>query len=152
MAQERAKRAKARRKSAIERQELEAAARSLLLMLMKLRLNIPFEDLDYRFTASIAPVFRVFSAWIVLMDAKLFPLVYWPEREQLWHTLPMCFQYAFGKKKVTEIIDCFKVFMERKAYLLARAQTSSSYERHNTIKILIGITLQCRMNDRIASA
>ena len=106
---------------------------------MKLRLNVPFQDLAYRFAVSIATVSRIFSAWMVVIDAKLFPLVYWPERKQLYHTMPMCFQYAFGKK-VTVIIDCFEVFIERPTNPLARAQTFSSYKHHNTIKILIGIT------------
>ena len=69
-----------------------------VMVLMKLRLNVPFQDLAYRFAVSIATVSHIFSAWMVVMDAKLFPLVYWPEREQLYHTMPMCFQYAFGKK------------------------------------------------------
>ena len=51
------------------------------------------------------------------------------------------FQYTFGKK-VTVIIDCFEVFIEKPTNLLARAQTFSSYKHHNTIKILIGITPQ----------
>ena len=50
----------------------------------------------------------------------------------------MCFQYAFGKK-VTVVIDCFEVFIERPSNLLARAQTFSSYKHHNTVKVLIGI-------------
>ena len=112
-----------------------------VMVLMKLRLNVPFQDLAYRFAVSIATVSRIFSAWMVVMDAKLFPLVYWPDREQLCHTMPMCFQYAFGKK-VTLIIDCFEVFIERPTNILARAQTFSSYKHHNTIKILIGITPQ----------
>lgn len=112
-----------------------------VVVLMKLRLNMSFEDLAYRFTVVMAKVSRIFSAWMVVMDAKLFSLVYWPEREQLWYTMPICFQYAFGKK-VTVIIDCFEVFIERPTNLLAKAQTFSSYKHHNTIKILIGITTQ----------
>ena len=53
----------------------------------------------------------------------------------------MCFQYAFGNK-VTVVIDCFEVFVERPSNLLARAQTFSTYKHHNTIKVLIGITPQ----------
>lgn len=75
------------------------------------------------------------------MDARLSPLVYWPERYQLWHTMPMCFRYSFGKK-VTVIIDRFEVFIEKPSNLLARAQTFSLYKHHNTIKILIDITPQ----------
>ena len=74
-------------------------------------------------------------------------LFFWPERERLWNTMPVCFQYAFGKK-VTVVIDCFEVFIERPSNLLATAQTFSSYKHHyknNTIKIVIGISPQGSM-------
>ena len=70
---------------------------------------------------------------MVALDAKLSTLVFWPEREQLWKTMPVCFQYAFGKK-VTVVIDCFELFIELPSNLLARAQTFPSYKHHNTIK------------------
>lgn len=50
--------------------------------------------------------------------------------------------YVFLWKKVTVVIDCFKVFIEKPTNLLATAQTFSSYKHHNTIKLLIGITPQ----------
>ena len=53
----------------------------------------------------------------------------------------MCFQQAFSKK-VTVVIDCFEVLIDRPANLLARAQTFSSYKNLNTKKVLIGITPQ----------
>lgn len=49
-----------------------------VVVLMKLRLNMSFEDLAYRFTVVMTKVSRIFSAWMVVMDAKLFSLVYWP--------------------------------------------------------------------------
>ena len=52
------------------------------------------------------------------MDLRLAPLIFWPERDQLWKTMPVCFQYSFGKK-VTVIIDCFEVFIEKPSNLLA---------------------------------
>ncbi|XP_022810273.1 uncharacterized protein LOC111347275, partial [Stylophora pistillata] len=117
-----------------------------VMVLMKLRLNVPFQDLAYRFMVSVPTVSRISSSWMGVMDTRLFPFVSWPVREQLWKTMPMCFQYAFGRK-VTLVIDCFEVFIERPTNLLptnllARAQTFSSYKHHNTIKILIGITPQ----------
>ena len=75
------------------------------------------------------------------MDICLSCLISWPEREDLWRTMPQCFQYSFGKK-VTVIIDCFEVFIDRPTNLMARAQTFSNYKHHNTAKILIGITPQ----------
>ena len=111
------------------------------MVLIKLRLNVPIQDLAYRFIVSISPVSRIFSSWMVVMDARLSPLVPWPDRERLWRTTPMSFQYALGKQ-VTVIIACFEVFIERPTNLLARVQTFSNYTHHNTIKILIGITPQ----------
>ena len=112
-----------------------------VLVLMKLRLNVPLQDLAYRFNISLTTASRIFSSWMLVLDAKLSTFVFWPEREQLWNTMPVCFQYAFGKK-VTVVIDCFELFIECASNLLARAQTFSSYKHHNTIKILIGISPQ----------
>ena len=112
-----------------------------VLTLMKLKLNMPMQDLAYRFGISIATVSRTFSAWMVVLDARLAFLIRWPEREDLWQTMPQCFQVAFGNK-TTVIIDCFEVFINRPSNLMARAQTYSNYKNHNTVKILVGITPQ----------
>ena len=112
-----------------------------ILVLMKLRLNMPFEDLAYHFQVSVPTISRTFALWMAVMDVRLSPLIFWPEKDQLWKTMPMCFQYSFGKK-ITVVIDCFEVFIEKPTNLLARAQTFSSYKHHNTIKVLIGINPQ----------
>ena len=112
-----------------------------IMVVMKLRLNVPLQDLAFRFDVSLSTVSRTFSAWMTAMDIRLSPLILWPEREELWRTMPKSFQYSFGKK-TTIIIDCFEVFIERPSNLLARAQTFSNYKHHNTVKVLIGITPQ----------
>ena len=61
------------------------------MVLIKLRLNVPFQDRAFRFDVSLSTVSRTFSAWMMFMDIRLSPLVRWPEREELWHTMPMCF-------------------------------------------------------------
>ena len=111
------------------------------MTLMKLKLNMPLQDLSYRFSVSLSTVSRIYSAWMVALDVRLSPLIYWPDREELWYTMPQCFQLSFGNKS-TVIIDCFEVFINRPSNLYARAQTFSSYKHHNTVKILIGITPQ----------
>ena len=118
--------------------------REFVMVLIKLRLNVPLQDLAYRFVVSVTTVSRIFSYWIVVMDVRLKFMISWPVREQLWQTMPMCFQYAFGKEVV--VIDCFEVFIERPSYLLARAQTFSLYKHHNTFKVLVGITPQGRIS------
>ena len=113
----------------------------MVMSLIKNRLNVPYQDLSYRFGVSVSTVYRTYITWMAVMDARLSPLIYWPERHELWHTMPKCFQSAF-ENKTTVIIDCFEIFIERPTNLLARAQTFSSYKHHNTIKVLIGITPQ----------
>ena len=112
-----------------------------VMVLMKVPLNVPFQDLAYRFVFSLSSVSRIFTSWIIALDVWLSCFIHWPHREQLWKTMPMCFQYTFGRK-VTVIIDCFEVFIDKPTNLMARAQTFSSYKHHNTIKVLIGITPQ----------
>ena len=106
-----------------------------VMVLIKLRLHVPLQDLAFRFGVSLSTVSRTFTAWLTVMDVRLSPLIRWPERDELWRTMPMCFQFFFGKK-TTIIINCFEVF------ILARAQTFSNYKHHNTVKVLIGITPQ----------
>ena len=112
---------------------------------MKLRLNVPMQDLSYRFFISVSTVTRIFHNWINVMDKRLSPLIIWPDREDLWRTMPNCFKLAF-KNRTTIIIDCFEIFIERPSNLVARSQTYSTYKNHNTIKVLIGITPQATVS------
>ena len=82
---------------------------------------------------------------MIVIDVRLQPFIKWSDREAFWRTVPQWFQQSFGKK-VTVIIDCFEIFIDRPSNLLARAQTFSSYKHHNTVKVLIGITPQGTIN------
>ena len=108
-----------------------------VMVLIKLRLDVPFQDLAYRLNISVPTV-------SITMDIRLSPFIHWPDRESLIRSMPQCFQFSFGTK-TTVIIDCFEIFIEKPTNLLARAQTFSSYKHHNTIKVLIGITPQGRI-------
>ena len=112
----------------------------LLITIMRLRINLPVQDLAYRFGVHSSTVSRVFQQCVHTMFTSMKCLVRWPEREELWLTMPTCFREKFSSCAV--IIDCFEVFIERPSCLLARAQTWSSYKHHNTAKFLIGITPQ----------
>ena len=91
-----------------------------IIVLVKFRLNVPLKDLAYHFVVLISTISRIFFHSILVMDKRLFPFVYWPDRHQLWKTMPQCFQYAFGKK-TTVVIDSFEVLIERPPNFLARA-------------------------------
>ena len=112
-----------------------------ITVLIKLRLNAPHLDLAYRFGVSRSVVTRVLTAWLLVMDTCLSPLMAWPTRDALYKTMPQCFVDSFGYK-TTVIIDCFEIFIDRPTNLLARAQTFSDYKHHNTVKVLISISPQ----------
>ena len=112
-----------------------------VLVMMKIRLNCPNQDIAFRFDVSTATVSRLLLKWLITMDIRLNKLIVWPDRESLQKTMPECFELAFGKK-VAVILDCFEVFCERPSNLEARASTWSSYKHHNTVKVLLGITPQ----------
>ncbi|XP_060604759.1 uncharacterized protein LOC132757489 [Ruditapes philippinarum] len=114
---------------------------TLMLTLIKLRLNLSNQFLSYQFKISQSNVSRSFTEVIDVMYIRMKPLVYWPDRETLRLTMPMQFRQHFGTKCAV-IIDCFEVFIERPSNLKARAETWSSYKHHNTVKFLLGITPQ----------
>eukprot|EP00794_Sanderia_malayensis_P002557 gene2557-2953_t len=68
-----------------------------ILVLMKLRLNVPHQDLAYRFGISVPTVSRIFNKWMNILDRKLSPIISWPDREDLWRTMPKCFRYSFAE-------------------------------------------------------
>jgi hypothetical protein len=113
----------------------------VILVFLKLRLNLSMQDIGYRFNVSTSCVSKTFQDVIHVMFVRLKPLIMWPEREELRMSMPMDFRKYFGVK-VSVIIDCFEIFIERPSNLLARAETWSNYKHHNTVKYLIGISPQ----------
>ena len=114
---------------------------SFTLTLMKLRLNVANFDLAFRFGVCATTVGRIFSKWIDAMNVRLSFLVLWPDRESLHKTMPFCFRINYGLK-VTSIIDCFELFIEKPSNLLAKSCTWSQYKHYNTAKYLISIAPQ----------
>ena len=112
-----------------------------IMVLMKLRLDVPHLDLAYRFDVSRPAVTRVISAWLVIMDVRLSPLISWSTRDALHKTMPQSFCRVIWIK-TTVIIDCFEIFIDKPTNLMTRAQTFSNYKHHNTVKVLIGISPQ----------
>ena len=109
----------------------------LLLVLMKLRLAIPNQDLAYRFRIHVTKVSKIFHTWID-MARELNQFIVWPDRGCIHENLPDCFKQKY--MRTTCIIDCSEIFIERPSSLSARAETYSNYKSHNTVKFLIAIS------------
>ncbi|CAN8007250.1 unnamed protein product, partial [Ixodes pacificus] len=112
-----------------------------LVFLMKSRLNLTFQDLAFRFGVSEATISRVFDRWLHVAYFRLKSQIIWPERRTLQQAMPQPFYDAFGDK-VSVVLDCFEIKIERPSSLLPRAQTWSQYKSSNTAKFLIGIAPQ----------
>ena len=96
-------------------------------------------DLGYMFRGiSEATVSRTFLHVVNVLYHRLKPLVTWPERGALRKTLPLDFSKHCPNCAL--IIDCFEIFLDCRLNPLATTQTFSSYNHHNTVKYLIGIT------------
>ena len=95
---------------------------AFVLTLMKLRLDVSNYDLGFRFGISASTVSRVFSKWIEAIDIRLSFLITWPDRENLRKSMPFCFRPNY-RLKVTSIIDCFELFIEKPSNLLAKSCT-----------------------------
>ena len=111
----------------------------VVMTLMKLRLNLSYQDLGYRFGVSQSTVSRIFISTLDIMYDRTHFMIRWHSREELRQTMPMEFRRTFGNK-VAAIIDCFEVFVDRPSNLGARSQTWSSYKHHNTLKFFICIS------------
>ncbi|XP_065204076.1 uncharacterized protein LOC135834163 [Planococcus citri] len=107
----------------------------LLLTLMKLRLNLTYKDLAYRFNILDRTAIDVFQKTVVILQHAFKPLVLWPDRDCLKLSTPRCFVSKFGHSVVC-IIDYFEIETETASTSIARNQPKQEY----TAKYLIGIT------------
>ena len=105
---------------------------------MRLRFNLSLIVLADIFKVSTTSASTVFHSVLHALYIRTKPFINWPEKDCLHRTMPLEFKKYFGNK-VTVIIDCFEVFIERPSSLQTRAQSYSNYKHSNTIKYLIGI-------------
>ncbi|XP_076089911.1 uncharacterized protein LOC143061933 [Mytilus galloprovincialis] len=104
--------------------------------LVKLKLDMPFEYIADQCGIPSSTLHDMFWRWIDLMSAKLDFLIHWPDRETMKCTLPSVFKVKYPR--LTCIIDCFEIFIDRPKKLNARAKCYSNYKKHSTVKVLIG--------------
>ena len=111
---------------------------SVLLVLMKLRLNLQNYDLAQRFNISPSTVSEVLNQIIPKMAEKLKFLVHWPDKAEVIKSFPGVFKPKYRNARA--IIDCTEIFIERPGNLTARASTWSNYKHNNTLKYLVAIS------------
>ena len=110
----------------------------LLLVLTRLRVGMLEQDLAVRFELSQSHVSRIITTWVNAMFHRFKEVEIWPMREQAFANLP---------EKVREfcptlrcIIDATEIYIEQPQNPEAQQLTFSTYNNHNTLKSLIGIS------------
>lgn len=112
----------------------------LLMTLMRLRLDLQFEILGDIFQCKKTTVNNIFKELMALLYFQLKFLIRWPDHDASMDTLPHVFRQYFPK--LTGIIDCTEIFINRPRLLKARGQVYSNYKKHSTAKFLIACTPQ----------
>ena len=110
----------------------------IMLVLLKLKLNLIFEDLGRRFGISSSLACKIFNSWIPVLSDKLKSLIIWLPREVIRDCCPDSFRENYPR--TTCIIDCAETFIQRPTNLRSRGETYSNYKSHNTVKYLVGIS------------
>ncbi|XP_044745078.1 uncharacterized protein LOC123306940 [Coccinella septempunctata] len=113
----------------------------IVLTLVKLRLDLKFQQLGFAFGVHPSTVSSCFKKVVSIMSRKLKSLIVWPDRSSLIKTMPGCFQKSFGDR-ISIIIDCFESHCQRPSDPMSAAITWSYYKNSQTVKYLIGITPQ----------
>ena len=126
-------------KPAVKNEKLLNPFEKFMLCMMQLRLGIRVINLADRFQISKTTAADTFLDVLDVLYVKISPLIIWPERPEFQTSMPMCFRKTFGSK-ITTIIDCFELFIDKSTNLTVRNLTWSNYKSHNTGKYLIGIT------------
>ena len=75
------------------------------------------------------------------MMVRLLWLIKWPEKEQLWKTMPNCLCARYGTK-VVAIVDCYEIKIETPSHLVAKSATWLQYKHANTAKVFISMCPQ----------
>ena len=104
--------------------------------LVKLRQDPNFDYIADQVGLSRTTIADIFWKWVKLIEAKLSFMIQWPDRETVSRTIPPVLKRKFPR--LTCIIDCFEIFIDKPTNLKARAQCYSNYKKHTTVKFLIG--------------
>ena len=97
------------------------------MTLTKLRLNTQFENLADQVGCSKTTVHDIFRRCINLMYVKLKFLIKWPDHHASMQTLPNVFKHYF--LKLTAIIDCSEIFIDRPKTYKAVFQLQETFQR-----------------------
>ena len=111
--------------------------RSVLLTMVKLRLNLQFKHLADLFGISAQDAGALFRVWINYMFYRFGSVVVWPERQVLKDNMPKKFREDFPNTFL--ILDGTAIKVQKPSSLRSQSQCYSDYKSATTLKALVGI-------------
>lgn len=109
-----------------------------LMVLMRFRLDLTVHFLAILFGILPSTCSEIVTTWVRFLARTLKPLIVWPNKPTIKNNLPQQFKKKCPRLRC--IIDCTEIFIERPRSMDLQAETWSDYKKHNTIKLLVGIT------------
>lgn len=111
----------------------------ILLCLKKIRLNNSFHELADDFGIDRTDLSKIFLKNVPIVASVMRPFIVTLNEEIIERTLPMAFRHRFNK--VTCIIDCLEIEVQKPSKMLNEAVTWSENKKAHTIKYLISYPL-----------
>ena len=105
------------------------------MVLVRLRTNSRFEYISHQAGISESTANGTFHKILNLLYTKLRFLIHWQDRGNMRQVVPPIFKQHFSK--LTCIIDCFEIFIDRPVNLKAGPQVYLNHKKHSTVKYLI---------------
>lgn len=110
----------------------------LLLCLKKIRLDNSFRELGDDFAMDPTYASKIFAKNLPIIASVLRPFIVNLDYKMNKRNLPMAFRHKYNK--VSCIIDCLEIEVQKPSKALNQALTWSDYKRANTIKYLVSCT------------
>jgi len=109
----------------------------ILLTLIKLRRNLSYQDLAFRFGVSISTVQTVFTTNTKILHELLFVnfMKEIPSREKNQMFIPKCFE---PYRNFGIVLDCTEIYSDAPGNMEKQRATFSQYYASNTVKFAIG--------------
>lgn len=111
---------------------------NIMLCLMRIKLNRTFSQLADDFDLSVTQASSLFFNKMPRIVEVLSPFIQQFPTKSIKQNLPIAFRHKFNK--VTCIIDCLEIEIQKPKKAMYQALTWSEYKKTNTIKYLIACT------------
>ncbi|XP_043201881.1 uncharacterized protein LOC122370393 isoform X1 [Amphibalanus amphitrite] len=107
------------------------------LVMVKLKQDRPFQLIADDFGISRSYACRLWRGVLPQISGHMQAFVFWPKRRDIYRNIPLAFKARFSR--VTCIIDCLEIEIEKPSVALKQSKTYSSYKSCNTVKYLVSI-------------